>query len=144
MLSKAIRVVVLVGLTTSFPPTAMGAERATTVRPPKNATAAARGYLRALKSEKGSNICPLVTEATKRAFIDQARTDGLKVSRCEPAADHDFHKIGRVLGSFHIIRVVVHRRVAYATVNDAPISDSGNDTFLLRKTRAGRWLVDDS
>jgi len=123
---------------------AAGLARAANPRPPRNAASAARGYLRALKSEQGSKICPLVSDATKRAFIDQARSDGLRVRRCEPAADHDFHKIGRVLGGFHIVRVVVHQRVAYATVNDAAVSDSGNDTFLFRKSRDGRWLVDDS
>jgi hypothetical protein len=122
---------------------AVGAAK-TRILPPRSALAAARGYLRALKTEQGSKVCPLVTQATKRAFIDQARADGLKVSRCEPAADHDLRKVGRVLGAFRIIHVVVHGRVAYATVNDAAVSDSGNDEFLLRKTRAGRWLVDDS
>jgi hypothetical protein len=55
------------------------------------------------------------------------------VSRCEPAADHDFYKVGRVIGSFHVISVAVHGRVATAIVDDAPISDSGNDGFLLRE-----------
>src|SRR5690242_8059106 len=37
-----------------------------------------------------------VSDATKRAFIDSARADGLKVHRCEPAVDHDLHNVGRV------------------------------------------------
>jgi hypothetical protein len=114
------------------------------VLPPTSPRAAARGYLQAIRTERGSRVCPLVTKATKRAFIDSARADGLKVHRCEPAVDHDLHNVGRVLGSFHIIRVVVHGRIAYATVDDAAVSDSGNDEFMLRETRAGRWLVDDS
>lgn len=113
-------------------------------RPPRNAAAAARGYLAALRSEEGWRICPLVTDATKRAFIDQARNEGVRVHSCVAAADHDFHRLGRVLGNFRVIRVTVHNRVAYATVNDAAISDSGNDIFRLLKARSGRWLVDDS
>jgi hypothetical protein len=136
---------VIAGLLTALlGASAVHATAQTKILPPKNPVAAARGYLRAIKTEKGSRICPLVTAATKRAFIDSARGDGLKVSRCEPAADHDFHKIGRVLGSFHVISVSVHGRVATAIVDDAAISDSGDGGFLLRETRAGRWLVDDS
>jgi hypothetical protein len=121
-----------------------GAGARARILPPKSPGAAARGYLKAIKTEKGSRVCPLVTAATKRAFIDSARADGLKVHRCEPAVDHDLYKVGRVVGSFHVIRVVVHGRIAYATVDDAAISDSGNDEFMLRENRAGRWLVDDS
>jgi hypothetical protein len=121
-----------------------GAARASAGRVALSAGAAGRGYLKAIKTEKGWRICPLVTAATKRAFIDSARADGLKVTRCAPAADHDFHRIGRVLGSFRVIHVEIHGRIAYATINDAQVSDSGNDTVLLRKTRAGQWLVDES
>jgi hypothetical protein len=141
---SACRVALIAGLAAGLLAVPAAAGQRTRIIPPRSAAAAARGYLKAIKTEKGWRICPLVTAATKRAFIDSARADGLKVTRCAPAADHDFHRIGRVLGSFRVIRVEVHGRTAYATINDAPISDSGNDEVLLRKTRAGRWLVDDS
>jgi hypothetical protein len=141
---SACCVLLIAGLAAALLVVPAAAGQRTKIVPPRSAAAAARGYLKAIKTENGWRICPLVTAATKRAFIDSARADGLKVTRCAPAADHDFHRIGRVLGSFRVIRVEVHGRIAYATINDTPVSDSGNDQVLLRKTRVGRWLVDDS
>jgi Ser/Thr protein kinase RdoA (MazF antagonist) len=105
---------------------------------------AARAYLAALKTEKGSRVCPLVTRATRLAFVDEARSDGLHLRRCVPAADHALHRVGRVLGRFHVIAVEVHGHGAFATVDDEAISDSGDDTFRLLRRSDGRWLVDDS
>jgi hypothetical protein len=62
----------------------------------------------------------------------------------EPAVDHSLRRLGRHLGRFRIIRVSVPGDAASATVNDVAISDSGNDSFQLKRRADGRWLVDDA
>src|SRR3954452_11481518 len=109
-------------------------------KPPDSASVAARGYLKAMRTEKGSRVCPLVTAATRKAYIDAARGEGGTENECESAADRELRGAGRVLRHVRIVRVSVRGDSARATVNDAAHSDSGDDTFNLTRRADGRWL----
>jgi hypothetical protein len=67
----------------------------------------------------------------------------MRTASCEKPGDHQCRGARTGLAGIRVIRVVVHGREADATVNDAAISNGGNDVFTLRRATDGRWDVHD-
>jgi hypothetical protein len=75
--------------------------------------------------------------------LETAASEGVRTSDCAKAGDRALRGARRALAKVRVIRVAVHGAEADATVNDARFSDSGNDTFTLRRAADGRWYVHD-
>jgi hypothetical protein len=94
--------------------------------------AAAEAYQRALGRGDGLAACKLLSH--------KGLADGGYKSLASCAREHSDV---RALGRFHVVKVTIRSggRSADAEINDAPVSDSGNDSIGLGRY-GDRWLID--
>lgn len=124
MVVVALVVVVLAGTSSAF--AAAPGARAT-----------AQTYLDAMAHSRWTVVCQLLAPAARDDLLQLAQDDGHPTRDCERAAAAElFPELGR----FPIVEVKVDGDVAWVVIGDAQISDSGNDTFRLRRSN-GRWRV---
>lgn len=113
------------------------------VRASTDPRTSADAYIAGIRSEHGSQVCPLLDDNGRRELLEVAANDGPRTLDCVKAGDRAFRGAGRALARVRVIHLALHGAEADATVNDARYSDSGNDMFTLRRAADGRWYVRD-